>query len=912
MSISDVEKFAIPLAQSAVLADQEEHWRFEMMLEQSRTRENFYHAQIESLIDLERRRGRFTELAKELEQFVATLPTRPPGLKTPALVAAADAYRSAGDQADELRVLHAVPGGVGAMDTAHQQRFFELALGREPDEMVRIAGQWTLPGQQAADYVVAHGSADLAHRVVEARSEIRSPVWNRAYNALVGLYFSEHTPQADRAFSAALGDRTIGDRLATKADRAQELAGGIWFYYGSRYGEYLGATQQGGAEDYLSAVVEESPATAANYLALADYYAGVGDLKAAIRDYEHTIELAPSRPDVYDDLAVAYFKQGDRSTALAEWKRAFAELSKQLDSTPVPETFWSDFGRTSDQLRSRHLFAELKPDAENILRTYLRRNGNYRSNALLKPAYLAMNDPASATAWLIDLSSSAADPAQVLADLVDASWIPLQRRQPIYERILDLKQATVTKSDAVARDAAQQDLAQWQVRAITYLVRTKQYAQAAEQIFALPPESHEFQSASLVVLELRVAAELGSLDSKIAAYHHTPEEAPASDLLRNAAHEIAEAGNKQSARKILEFVFAREIDNHQLIASNFLGLAEIRIASDDTAGALDLLHRLVVVVGNPLENLDPAAALLEKTGHNREAVEFLAQLVKSAPWNASYRVRLAKARLAAGQDVDQAQEALATIASSPANAYDSRLQAATALMGHSNTDLGSGELNLLAGTPSGISPASADKFYYYQARIRAARNSNDSNTKIELLGHAMIDFPCRAEARIPFFQAAVRSHADEFALGVINPLLNPSNTGFWPDNEQTEADETASDSSEEESDSVLPLGFSSRLSRTERAQLALAIAETLVRLNRAATAVDYFNFARHSEPSPARRKVLDRKIAELKEELRIQAQNTAHQPILHEALDQDRIVRPKLLARVTPTREAAITKGGAQ
>jgi len=86
-------------------------------------------------------------------------------------------------------------------------------------------------------------------------------------------------------------------------------------------------------------------------------------------------------------------------------------------------------------------------------------------------------------------------------------------------------------------------------------------------------------------------------------------------------------------------------------AANFLGLAEIRLASGDTPGALDLLHRLVAVVGNPLENLDPAAALLEKAGHNAEAIEFLDPLVKSAPWDASYRLRLAKARIAAGRDV---------------------------------------------------------------------------------------------------------------------------------------------------------------------------------------------------------------------------------------------------------------------
>ena len=169
---------------------------------------------------------------------------------------------------------------------------------------------------------------------------------------------------------------------------------------------------------------------------------------------------------------------------------------------------------------------------------------------------------------------------------------------------------------------------------------------AATAIAALPKETRDAQSAALVPLDLRVAAQLGTLDSMLAAYRAEPQRAPAPEVLRTAAREISEAGDKQSARKILDLLFAREIEGHNLVAANFLGLAEIRLAVGDTAGALDLLRRLVVVVGIPFENLDPAAALLEKTGHNAEAVEFLDQLVKSAPWDASYRLRLAQAKLA--------------------------------------------------------------------------------------------------------------------------------------------------------------------------------------------------------------------------------------------------------------------------
>jgi cellulose synthase operon protein C len=906
MSLADLEKFGIPLAQSAALADQEAHWRFELMMQQAIASPNRY-GNMQPLVDLQRRRGRFAELGPQLEGYANVLL---PVLRGTAVLAAADAYRAAGDQQNELRLL----SGISAygLDNARQQRLFQLLLAHQPQELVRIGSTWNNPaGEQAADFVVANGGAALSHAVVQARGRLRTPVWTKSYNALIGLYFSEPTADVNNAFLGALGDDTIAERLAKPVDRSQQLAGNTWFYYGSRYGEYLGTTRQGKAEDFLPAILEQSPATSSGYLTLADYYAGSGDLQHAIADYNHTLELSPNRPDVYDSLAVAHYKQGDRAAALGQWKQAFAMLSRQIDAAHTPETFWTDFGRTCDQLRTRHLFADLRPDADAIIRTYLRHNGNYRSNALLQPAYLAVGEPVSATAWLVDVSSAAHDPTLILSDVADASWIPLAQREPIYQRILESKQDALGKLTGFERDNTQQDLNSWQVRWIKYLVRTKQYAQAADAIAALPKETRDAQAAALVPLDLQVAAQLGTLDSRIAGYRAQPQSVPASNILRTAARQLFEAGDKQSARKILEFVFAREIDEHQLVAANFLGLAEIRLASGDTPGALDLLRRLVVVVGNPFENLDPAAALLEKAGHNAEAIEFLDQLVKSMPWDPSYRLRLAKVRIAAGQNAAPSQDALASIASGAEVPYGLRIKAALALAGQPHADLGSGELDLLAGNSAAIPATAADKFYFYEARIKAAQNTADSQTKIQLLSHCVIDFPRRDEARVPLFEAAASMRSDEFALGVLEPLLQTQFLGRHVSAAEEEQI-VSSDTDEEDNndDSTAPTSAALTLSRARQAQTAQMIGDTMMRLDRLTDALSYFEVARRSENSAAARKELKRKIANAKATLRLQHQNAARQPLLHEALEQDRVVRPRLLAGAAPAPKAAVAKGG--
>ena len=901
MSLADVDAFAVPLAQSAGLADLEARWRYELMMEPV-VNSGILLARMQPFVELQRRRLKFAELGSQLDRF---LPRIEPQQRDSVWIAAAEAYRSAADPENELRVRASMPFGDGGRD--QQMRFLQLLLARQPQELLKRASTWTSPGQDAADYLVGNGSAGLAHSLVSSRGRIRPPVWSKSYDALVGLYFAERTPEVNRAFLAALGDDTIGERLAKPVDRTQQLAGNTWFYYGSRYGEYIGVTKQGNPEDFIPAVLEQSPASASGYLDVADYYVDSGDIARAITDYQHTLELQPGRADVHDRLALAYYKQGARAEAVAEWKQVLAILAQQVNSTRVPESFWTDFSRACDHLRTRRLFNDLKPDVDALLRGYLQRNGNYRSNALLHSAYVAIGDPVAATLWLLDMAAAAHDPSAVLGDVVEASWIPPAQRTPIYQHILEAKQEAVLKAEGIEKESAQQVLRSWQVRWIKYLVATRQYPLAGDAIASLSNETRTLEAAAIVPLELQVAAQVGrldsgSLDAKIDGYRADPQTAPASDVMRAAARQLFESGDKQSARKVLEYVFAREIDEHKLVAANFLGLAEIRIAAGDTPGAVELLRRLVVVVGNPFENLDPAAALLEKTGHNGEAIEFLQQLVKSSPWEAAYRLRLAKAKIAAGQDASAAQNALAAIASSAESSYSTRTQAATALVGiQRQVELGSKELNLLAAGDSEMSASAADQPFFYEARLRAAQTASDARVKVQLLANALADTPARDDARIPLFLAAASAKSDEFARGAVEPLLGQQLFSrvapvAHDENEIIGSDEGDAEQVEQPAETSARF----KLPIAQQAQVAWTLSEVLIRLDRLDEALPYLQTARRLEKAPTRREQIGRTITDVRARLRRQQLNAARQPILHEALEQDRLVRPRLLARVAP------------
>ncbi|MFZ0908835.1 MAG: tetratricopeptide repeat protein [Candidatus Acidiferrales bacterium] len=906
MNFEDANLIAIPLVHAAGLAEEEARWRYELMMD-APVNSQVLRGQMFSFIELQRQRVKFAELGPQLERFA---PRVAPHQQAGVLMAAAEAYRAAGDSENDLRVLASVPTNYLGGDV--QKRFLELLLEKNPQQLVKSASAWNTFGEQAADFAVKSGDAELAHAVIAARASSRPAVWEKSYTALAGLYFSETSPAISAAFLDALGDQTIGERLGKPVDRSKQLAGDIWFYYGSRYGEYLGDTKQGTPDDFLPAILEQSPASSSGYQTLADYYAESGDARAAIEDYKHASELSPEQADIHARLAEAYFRNGEPAEALAEWKLVFGTLLKQANSSQFPESFWSAFGSACDHTSSRHLFGAVKPDVDALVRAYLRRNGNFRSNAISHSAYVAMGDPAAATSWLLELSSAASDPIAVLSDIVDMPWIPPAQRGLIYQRILEKKRSDLANLDGAEKESALSDLRSWQIRWIRYLIDTKQFRQGGDAIVALRRDMPDADAAVLVPLELRVAAQLGSFDEKIAGYRSEPETAPSADALRTAAQQLLEAGDKHSARKVLEFVFAREIDEHKFVAANFLGLAEIRIADGDVPGALELLRRLVVVVCDPYQNMDSAAALLEKTGHDAEAIAFLDPLAKSTPWEPAFRVRLAKAQIKAGTNANGAQGSLAKVAADSKNSYSQRVEAVLALSGAPQaTDLGSAELKLLAGRSKNISAVASDQPFFYDARLKAAQNSSDAHLRMQILSNALADTPARDDARIPLFEAAASLHSDAFALAAIDELLRGqpvrSVTHGYGSDEDADLDSDVGSNAEYDE---APSTFARATPLPEQqAQLERPVGVVLMRLHRFTEAVAYFESARKLERNPARRKELAAEIRDMRAQLKREQLNAAKQPILHADLEQERLVRPRLAAISAPLKTTAPSSG---
>ena len=900
---SQASDFAVPMVQAAGLGDLEAKWRFEILMTAPPSQPS-YSGQLSEFDRLQRRRLKFTELGAQLEQLNARAM---PLMRSSILHMAAEAYRSANDEDNELRILSSL--GPANLNGESEGRWYELLLKKKPQQLVQLASAWTVYGQRAVDFAIANGDVELAQTVVSVRGHSRPPVWEKSYASLVGLYFAETRPAVKTSFEDALGDQAIAERIGKPVDRNKQLAGDIWFYYASRYGEYLDRIKQGAPDDFLAAELEHNPTSSEAYLSLGDYYLAQGDAGKAIEQFNYTLELNPARADVHDRLALAYFRQKNRAEATNQWRLFFAAQLNQISTSHLQENFWKDFGAACDHLRSRGLFEELKPQITQVVRAYLHANGNYRSNAVLHSAFAAQKDPSAGTAWLLDVSSSAPDPVVVLQDIAEISWIPLANRAPLFERILEGLQSNMEKSQGADAESAKGRLRFWQIRWIWYLIDSKQYAQANELLLKLRKDSAVNDMASLVLLEVQCAARLGTLDSLLSGYTSDAQTAPSADSLRKAARQLFDSGDKKSARKILEYVFAHALEEHQLLAANFLGLAEIRLADGDTDGAMSLLKRLVLALEDPYRNQDSAAALLEKTNHFTEAIAFLEPLSKATPWDSQVQLRFAKARLASGQNGQGLATEVAKIASDKQNTYAVRAQAVGVLGGlqHSG-DLGSAELQLLALGPKTISPAAADQSFFYPARLAAAENSSDTRTKMQILSKALADQPSRDEARLPFFRAAVSIPEDELALAAIHDTLTGQLARQAVPETSSDEEILAGDTSPEdegEEESAVNLARSTAI----QAQTARDVGLAYLRLNRLNEAVSYLQLAVKLEKSALEKKRVSAQLQHAKALLRLQQLNAARQPILHAELEQDRVVRPKLVGKTLKASPTPATAG---
>ncbi len=472
---------------------------------------------LQRLATMQQKRLKFEDLGHTLEALWKAFPADADN-RNDLLQQAADRYGQVGDARDELRVLTQLES-IGALSGPAAERYNKLLRQTAPDRLIRVAGTGATPDlrNSAANIAMSGDDAALALKVVAARGRGLSPVWTKAYTALAGLFFARTSPEIASAFQSALGPATVNEEVGHPVDRSQQLAGDIWFYYGSRYGEYLALAKGTNAEDYIPAALEGRPANSDAYFTLASYYQEKGALDQALQDYEHTVQLNPRRAGAHNHAAEILWTQSKHDEAKLRWKAAFVAMSASENDRRVPESFWTDAQDTLTSIGKYHVLADVRTEADHVLRTYVRRNGPFRIEPMLD-GILAAAGPEEGARWITDLSRVASDPVSFLGTVVRQEGLPAAAREAIYERLLDAARAQVARSRGEARVSALNEQWRYEFDWIDSLLESKQTAKAQPALDAMDADARQQMQYRFVPLQIRAAAQAGKLDALLKSY----------------------------------------------------------------------------------------------------------------------------------------------------------------------------------------------------------------------------------------------------------------------------------------------------------------------------------------------------------------------------------------------------------
>ncbi len=845
----------LPLAQTAGLAELESRWRRDSMdLQVAHVDERW--------LALESLRGRYGALGRELEEFAARHSGQP--VEASALTNAAQAFIGEGDMEGQMRVMRTALAR-NALSGQLLERYLALWAARQPDELLAVVrgNASTDVRNRAVQVAVGSDRGELAYTAVRTRGGALPTVWGRAYTALTGLYFDDHASAIDAAFQAALDTRTIGERVKTPLKPDSVVVGFVWFYYGARYGEYLAAGKGATAEAWLPASLEGAPGNPDAYMALGDWYAEAGQGAKAITQFEIALALDADRGDAHDHIARVLWSEGRQADAIARWKTALATFLRiQGRGVRVPEPFWPRLAETFTDIGDRHALGLLRADIANLLGDYYQRNNQYRLQELIEPAARASIESGEGTAWLVELARSMDNPEMILFALMrtpglsDAQRIALQRDQ------VAIRVRQVQSAFGDERTAAESRVAQARWALTSMLLDAGDVKGASAEMSQVAPEiARSFD----VRVPIRLASRAGTLDALLDRYRSSGDAVLSAELLLRAAVALRHDGDENGARTVLEFLYDREIRSGRLVAANFVGLAEVKLQRGDNATAVTLLNRMALVLEDGFETLSPAAELLSKYGKTAEAADFLRRRVKAVPWDAAARVVLA-ATIPTG-NAERGQLLGAAVTDSQA---EYRLRAAAARIGggRGSAALAGTELALLPS--AAISPAAAAKPYQVEARIEAAHNASDPSVQLQLWQEALAIAPDDARVRLGALRAALAAGRDSLALAIEQARPQPQSQFRANPPQETQ------------------------LTDAERTSLAESLAAAAERLDDLRTAQNHLRTALNLLP-PNRRAALERRVAALAAEMQRRAKNTARQPAVQNVIEQDHVVRPRIL-----------------
>ncbi len=693
------------------------------------------------------------------------------------LVETAEAYRLAGLHDNELVILREYYrfGKNYTLQPEPVERYLTLLYERNMHDELKAST--ATADLTVANFLVKRKDRELALMAIDTLSKNHDPVWKTIHVAMLGKELNIDEPTVLELFATGLDLRTIGDSVNARGKSRNSVFGDDWFYYGSRYGEYLWNTAKTEeASYYLVSDLEGAPLRSEYQEQLGLFYLYTAKLtEFALNHFNLAAELNPKNPSYQDHRAEALYLLGKKDEAIAVWKSLIAEPSA---------------GRylLLCQAASRRGFLEVVQDEiEKYLATQIEKYGAAGLNELIS-TYLENVSQEKRRLLITKWIATAPAPREFGAALLWISALNKDDRTLVYTQTANYLKTGMRSAAGQEIEIARNQWVVWNFQAASEYLKSQQIDLAREvtrevlEEFKRASEADAGRIEKFTLLNAKALLRSGKMNEAV-------------DLLRKYIHQdstdgteleggkvddekylkiaelLREEGRSAEAANILEEMYERKMLAGFKDPSLYIGLAEIRLDQDRMDEALQYLNRMIYSAPENLESFHLAAEVLEKKDRFEAALKFRNELNKRRPWDEVNRAKIAEDLLADGKTREAAAVAKSVLESNQST-LEELVRAAKIFGAASTIFAGPAEMQAIEKAVRSKTGTPQTPVYYSSLRqILLERNPS-----LEILLSEKYINPKSSVLEVPLFRAFRKAGLYEQALTTLDPENHSSGT----------------------------------------------------------------------------------------------------------------------------------------
>jgi hypothetical protein len=485
------------------------------------------------------------------------------------------------------------------------------------------------------NFLLGRGERELAHSAIE-NSEFQK-AWKLARHAETSLALKEFGEDNECYFCDALKFGTIGELTAEQPDKNQHLTGSDWFRIAYKYGEWLDAKKDVGADKFLPAMTEFLPKKAFEQRAVGEYYLAKNEVEKAESHILIARELDEN--DIYSlaKWCRILWMKGEKEQA----KVGFDKLLKRSN------WLYLDTMREIGLTNQAH---------EKLLPVLIKKldDGEDIEEVIYKLADSFDSEKGKAE-YFYKLVSEGKESRLISQKIIQFELVAKEFRQPFYEKLLsefeaeynDYEFAEISRrtfSNEVAEEIYdhEKDFAEasrerfdkftFQYDYLEFLLANGKTADAKKLILQI---ENEMKGKFPRPFSLRLHQYLffgGSLQKLVGIKvtdNVTNAKPPSIERLNEAVEMLKKAEREVEAEKLTIDFYLRMLELNQFETAHFIGLARAYFDFGDEENALKTLQKLSETEG--FNDYKILAEIYAEFGQTAKAIEARRKLLEIAP-----------------------------------------------------------------------------------------------------------------------------------------------------------------------------------------------------------------------------------------------------------------------------------------